>query len=562
MNQDFSEHKKAVLPLFTAYLYKLGRVFMYQNETPEGYRAGIYLRLSKEDGDKIESNSVQTQRALIHSYIKKQNDIQLVSEKIDDGFSGVTFDRPAFQELLEEIKQGVVNCVIVKDLSRFGRNYIEAGKYIEQIFPFLGVRFIAINDNIDTAKENGYTNSMIVPFKNLLNDAYSRDISIKVRSQLEMRQKRGDFVGAFPVYGYIRDEENKHKLKIDETAAEIVRNIFAMRMDGYNNLYIADYLNRLGVPSPMEYKTLKEEGFFTSFKLNPKAKWSPMAVDRILKNELYTGNMIQGKETTLNYKTKKRMGKSKKDWIRVENTHDAIIPKEDFSIAQQMMLNDTRTSPQRDGLYLLSGMLRCGGCGSGMVRKIVKARGTTYTYYICAKNKEDKKECSSHRIREDAVLEAVSVLLQKHKAIFNQLNGESIAWKYALNELEIQKISEQISCKKEELQKYQALKNYIYEDYKDGTLTKTEYQNMKAYYEKICTETEQCMHCLKLEKENLKNENFKKKSYRIEAQARDFSVELRRSALVLMIEKIIVLDGKKIKMVLRYQDEFFINSEG
>ncbi len=535
---------------------------MYQNETPKGYRAGIYLRLSKEDGDKVESNSVQNQREMIHSYLKNEKDIRIVSEKVDDGFSGVTFERPAFQELLEEVRRGAVNCVIVKDLSRFGRNYIEAGKYIEQIFPFLGVRFIAINDNIDTAKENGYTNSMIVPFKNLLNDAYSRDISIKVRSQLEMRQKRGDFVGAFPVYGYIRDLEDKHKLKIDETAAEIVRKIFAMRLDGYNNLYIADYLNRFGVPSPMEYKTLKEERFFTSFKLNSKAKWSPMAVNRILKNELYTGNMVQGKETTLNYKAKKRVEKSKTEWIRVENTHDAIIPKEDFAIAQQMMLNDTRTSPERDDLYLLSGMLRCGGCGRGMVRKIVKARGTTYTYYICGKNKEDKNQCSSHRIREDAVLEAVLALLHKHKAIFNQLNGESIdEWKDTSNQREIQKLSERISCKKEELKKYQTLKNYLYEDYREGTLTKAEYQKMKEYYEKIFKETEQCIHFLKLEKEDLESENLKKNSYGLEAQSRDFPVELKRSYLVLMIDKIIVLDGKKIKIILRYQDEC-INSDG
>ncbi|KAF5066195.1 Recombinase [anaerobic digester metagenome] len=536
---------------------------MYGNETPKAYRAGIYLRLSKEDGDKIESNSVQTQRALIHSFVRKQNDILVVSEKIDDGFSGVTFDRPAFQELLEEIKSGAVNCVIVKDLSRFGRNYIEAGKYIEQIFPFLGVRFIAINDNIDTAKENGYTNSIVVPFKNLLNDAYSRDISIKVRSQLEMRQKRGDFVGAFPVYGYIRAQDDKHKLKIDKNAAEIIRKIFAMRMDGFNNLYIADYLNRLGIPSPMEYKTLKEEGFFTSFKQNPKAKWSPMAVDRLLKNEMYTGNMIQGKETTLNYKAKKRTRKPRRDWIRVENTHDAIIPKEDFEIVQQIMGNDTRTAPQREELYLLSGMLRCGGCGSSMVRKIVRARGTTYTYYICSKNKENKNECSSHRIREDAVLEAVSVLLQKHSAICNQLQGESSSEckQFLKAQEKMQKITEQIRCKNEELKKYKALKNYIYEDYKDGILTMVDYQNMKEYYERICMEIGESIHFLMLEKEHLETGDFKQKWCIVEPQEKDYFQELRRSALVLMIEKIIVLDGKTIKILMRYQDEFVVNNE-
>ncbi len=530
---------------------------MYQKEKSNLYRAGIYLRLSREDGDKIESNSVQNQRDLIHSYLRDKKDITVVSEKIDDGYSGVTFDRPAFRVLLEEVKNGTVNCVIVKDLSRFGRNYIEAGKYIEQIFPFLGVRFIAINDNIDTAKENTYTDSILVPFKNLLNDAYSRDISIKVRSQLEMRQKRGDFVGAFPVYGYFRSQEDKHKLQIDESAAETVKKIFTLRIDGYNNLYIAQYLNRLGVPSPMEYKELQDDRYFTSFKLNAKAKWSPMAVDRILKNEMYTGIMLQGKETTFNYKLKKRIRKSSEEWIRIGNTHDAIIPQEDFEIVQQIMLNDTRTSPKRERLYLLSGMLRCGGCGSNMVRKTVKARGNLYTYYICSRNKENKKECASHRIRESVIEEALFALLQKHEAIFFQQPEEgSETDHFSKDYAKMKKIEEQINFKKDELKKYESLKNYLYEDYREDILTKTEYFEMRERYKKICMEIVGNIDILEQEKKEFLTNYFTDENSLHKPFESKIFTELGRSVLVLLVEKILILDGKTIKIVLRYQDEF------
>ncbi|MDD4844027.1 MAG: recombinase family protein, partial [Anaerotignum sp.] len=388
-------------------------------DKPKVYQAAIYLRLSREDGDKFESNSIKNQRDFINFYLKNKTDITVVSEKIDDGYSGVTFDRPGLKELLEEIKNGDINCIIVKDLSRFGRNYIEAGRYIEQIFPFLGVRFIAINDQIDTVRDRTQLDSILIPFKNLMNDAYSRDISVKSRSQINIRQRCGDFVGAFPIYGYFRSREDKHKLEVDEEAAEIVKEIFSMRIAGYNNLYIANHLNQLGEPSPMENKKLNSN-YFTPFQLNPQAKWSPMAVERILKNEMYTGVMLQGKETTWNYKIKKRILKPKVDWIRVEDTHEAIIPRADFEAVQKIMLEDTRTSPKMEKLYLLSGLLKCGGCGSNMVRKTVKARGKTYNYYICSKNKEDKRECGSHRIRGNLVEEAVVTIMKKHISILCQ----------------------------------------------------------------------------------------------------------------------------------------------
>ncbi|WP_313527942.1 recombinase family protein [Anaerotignum sp.] len=534
---------------------------MLKEEKPMVYQASIYIRLSREDGDKFESNSVKNQRELIHAFLIDKDDIVVISEKVDDGFSGVTFERPALKEMLEEIKQGKVNCVIVKDLSRFGRNYIETGRYIQEIFPFLGVRFIAINDNIDTAREDTQTDSIVLPFKNLMNDAYSRDISIKARSQLEVRQKKGDFVGAFPVYGYTRSKEDKHKLVVDEMAAATVKEIFSLRISGYNNTFISDYLNQLGIPSPLEYKIYKNSKFMTSFKRNPQAKWSPMAVDRILKNEIYTGMMVQGKETTLNYKLHKRIKKPKQDWIRVESSHDAIITKGEFNIVQGMMLNDTRTSPQADKLYLLSGFLRCGTCGSNMVRKTVKARGKTYAYYVCSKNKEDSNQCSSHRIRESFVVDALEKLLESHVNMFGQLDkletaGQICWWDKQEN------LAQQYEYNLERLKKYESLKKSLYEDYREGILTKAEFLEMKLHYEQIC----------KAYRDKIKNLQGKKTTL-LEAelcqgkcgqgQKKDNETpQLNRANLIFLVERIIVVNGSTIRVVLNYKDEFHRNDEG
>ena len=195
---------------------------METNLNTKIYNADLYLRLSKEDGDKEESDSIINQKGLILDYLKSMEDIKIHEIRVDDGYSGVNFNRPAFQQMLEDIKAGKVDCVITKDLSRFGRNHIEVGKYLEKIFPYLGVRFIAINDNYDSARSDTQTDNIIIPFKNLINDAYCRDISIKIRSNLEVKRKKGDFVGAFAPYGYRKSEADKNRLEIDEEARHVI----------------------------------------------------------------------------------------------------------------------------------------------------------------------------------------------------------------------------------------------------------------------------------------------------------------------------------------------------
>jgi DNA invertase Pin-like site-specific DNA recombinase len=335
-----------------------------------------YTRLSREDGDKDESDSITNQKELIRSFVAKRQDISLAASYEDDGYSGVDFNRPSFKRMIEDIKAGKVNCVIVKDLSRLGRNYIETGKLLERFFPFMGVRFIAINDSYDSLSHNAQTDNLIIPFKNLINDAYCADISKKVRSQFDVRRKNGDFIGAFPVFGYGKDPDRKNHLVIDEDAAAVVRDIFTWKIAGMNQQGIANKLNTLGVLSPLEYKKAHGSKFKTVFCAKPITKWTAVSVGRVLANNVYIGVLTQGKNTTPNYKIKQRVRKAEDEWVRVEQAHEPIISTEDFALVAHLMKKDTRITPGGDCLFIFSGILFCGDCGRSVVRKPVKTANT------------------------------------------------------------------------------------------------------------------------------------------------------------------------------------------
>jgi len=520
------------------------------------YNAVDYLRLSKEDGDKAESDSIANQRDLITNFMKSMPEIRLCSERIDDGFSGVDFNRPAFNLMMEDVRAGRINCIIVKDLSRFGRNYIEAGRYIERIFPFLGVRFIAINDGYDSAKEKSPSDDIIIPFKNLVNDAYCRDISVKIRSQLDVKRKNGEFIGSFAVYGYMKSAENKNKLVIDPYAAKIVRDIFAWKLDGLSQQGIADRLNEISEPSPMEYKRFSGLNFATSFQVNPKAKWTAVAVGRILKNPIYAGHLVQGKESTPNYKIKQRFMKPEDKWIRVENTHEPIIPQEIFDTVNRVLAQDTRIAPDGEAVYPFSGLLFCADCKSGMVRKIVPAGGKKYAYYYCSKNKAGDG-CTTHCISEKVLEKAVLQALQNH--IASILDIERIL-RYIdtlpMQQEEVRKIDTQLLMKQEEIEKYKNLKVSIYEDLKSGVIDADEYREFKVIYGKKCEEAEKAAVRLKQDIALIlagKGAN----SVWIEAFKKNRNItELSRKVVVSLIEWVNIYSGSRVEIRFRYQYEY------
>ncbi len=532
------------------------------------YQAAIYLRLSREDGDvdegmKLVSNSISNQKALIMDFLKSHAEIKEYSVYVDDGYSGVNFDRPNFQRMLDDIRKGNVNCVIVKDLSRFGRNYIEAGRYIEKVFPMLGVRFIAITDNYDSLEaQGGYGGDMVVPFKNLINDAYCRDISIKIRSHLEMKRKKGEYIGAFAVYGYRKDERNKNQLVIDEYAAGVVRDIFAMKLCGMSQQAIADKLDADGILSPVEYKKSIGIHLETTFKKGAQAKWSYNSVTRILKNEIYTGVLAQGKQTTPNYKVKTRVMKPEEEWVKVENTHEPIIPEKDFALVQELLKQDTRMSPEKDALYPLAGMLYCGDCKEPMVRKTIPADGKKYIYYVCSGNKKDKFSCSPHRIPEAELTGTVLCLLQMHieKVLTLEKAMEAIE-KAPKMRADAVKYGERIRRKREELEKAEKRKINLYEDLKDGIISKKEYFQLKAEYDRRCAEAEAFI-CSYEEEEKLLIESKSGLHEWISGFKEYRNIHtLTRNAAVVMIKKIFVYSADRIEVIYNFEDEFARCSE-
>ncbi|HEL1135444.1 TPA: recombinase family protein, partial [Streptococcus equi subsp. zooepidemicus] len=343
---------------------------MFKDSVNKENIAVMYLRLSKEDGEKTESNSISNQREMINSYAKK-NQFIIIKEYVDDGYSGATFDRPNFKEMINDAYDKKFDTIIVKDLSRFGRDYIEAGKYIQRIFPENGIRFISVNDNYDSKSADMNDTHLILPIKNFINDSYCRDISNKVKSSQKIKREKGDFISAFAPYGYKKSDENKNKLVVDEQAAPNIKNIFDMKLLGYSSKAIADELNHLGVLTPRKYK--ESQGFKCNGFQNIKGgNWSAKSVNRIIENEVYIGNTLQGKSVTLNYKNKKQIEREKEDWIRVENTHDAIISKEVFSIANTMLKRDLNNSRGKDKIDIFTGMLFCKECGNSLIRRTVK----------------------------------------------------------------------------------------------------------------------------------------------------------------------------------------------
>ncbi len=320
---------------------------------------------------------------------------------MDDGYSGSNFERPAFQKLFKELEQGTVNCILVKDLSRFGRNYIEVGRYLERIFPVMRVRLIAVTDNYDSQSAWKTSDSIMVPMRNLLNDAYCRDISVKIKSQLAVKRKRGDFVGSFAAYGYRKDPANHTKLLVDELAAETVQNIFRWKISGMSNQGIADRLNAEKVPSPAARKLQSGAKLSLHFRKSDEPPWSVKAVDRILHNEVYTGKLIQGKTRRLDYRSKKKMNVPMRDWVIVDNTHEAIVPAEQFELVQRILETETRRPNDAETVALFAGFLYCGDCGSRLVRRSASYKDKRYIYYQCSGNKQNKGSCTSHNLRDE-----------------------------------------------------------------------------------------------------------------------------------------------------------------
>lgn len=533
-----------------------------QSYLDKTYHAAIYLRLSREDGDfsslgeKKESNSIANQRKLIEDFLKTHPEIVSHQEFCDDGYTGTNFERPDFQRMLNQVRQGAINCIIVKDLSRFGRDYIDSGRYIEKIFPALGVRFIAINDNYDSAMTQQAGNEIILPFKNLINDSYSRDISIKVRSNLDIKRRNGEFVGTHVMYGYLRSESNKNQLVVDKAVAPVIQNIFSMKIDGYSPAQIADQLNEDGVPSPAEYKRLCGDKYRSAFQKSVHPLWSAMAVYRILKNEVYTGTLVQGKSSSPNYKVKTRTPKDPSEWVRVEDAHEAIISAANFDLVQRLMLDDTRSPAGKQAVHLFSGKIFCEDCNGPMTRKVQKSCGRDYVYFMCSSNMR-RGQCFSHTVKEQDVYDAVLAVIQTQVALaldferaLKKLDGES--WECR----ELQKIQRKITRQQEIIKYNVKMKLNIYEDFKSEVITMDEYTIFKEDCDKKIQEAKDAIARLQGNRNQVKSGLTEQQSWL--AQFREYKniKTLTRRVIVHFVDKIGISANREIHVVLNNADQF------
>lgn len=378
---------------------------------------GKYIRLSQADQDvmkkenKTESESIAHQRDLIQRYINSHADLKNcgVREFYDDGYSGTNFKRPAFERLLEQIKKGEIGCVIVKDFSRFGRDYIELGDYLERIFPFLGVRFISVNDGYDSNDYKGTTGGLDVVLKNIVYDFYSKDLSVKVITAKRAKMKHGEYIGGYVPYGLLRDPGDKHKLVIDPEAAVVVREIFGMAIEGKKLIDIARYLNEKGTETPAGYFRRKNPCKKKYRNTSALECWNDHSIRRILKQEMYYGAVVQHKREGIGVGWKHSVAVPKEEQVIVEGMHPGIVTKEEFLQAQKIFRKRGPAKRVVEKNYPLWRKVRCGACGRAMPLKSGIVRGVDYRYFYCqhAASQPGAGGCTKEYMREDVLNEAV-----------------------------------------------------------------------------------------------------------------------------------------------------------
>lgn len=446
-----------------------------RRDSPE-YCAGLYIRLSREDGDKEESDSVSNQKKLLEEFLEGKTEIGLKDFYIDDGYTGTNFERPGFRRMLNDIMEGKINCVIVKDLSRFGRDYIDTGFYLERFFPEKNVRFISLIDGIDSEKQSY---DMLLPIKNIFNEQYARDISRKIYATILAKQKAGDFVGAFACYGYRKHPKEKNRLSIDEEAAAVVRRIFTLFVQGISKRQIAELLNQEGIPCPSEYKRLCGENYRNAHGAE-KMRWTYSTVHQMLGNEIYTGNMVQGKKHQKMHGRQQMMPRDK--WIRAKGTHEPVIEPELWEKSQRLLRQRRKEVCRVYEQPILSGLLKCGDCKKNMIlNRWKRADGSMAAVYYCGTYKRrGKTECTPHALPAEAAENMVKDDLKK--ILDSACLYKNEIEKMFVERLETDRAGREILKTENKLILLKKRRQSLYEDYQDGVLSRDEFISYRSDY--------------------------------------------------------------------------------
>lgn len=514
------------------------------------WRIALYIRLSKEDGHD-ESLSVANQRKILREFVQNnfEGEYVLVGEYVDDGVTGTDYERPAFQKLLGDIETGTVNCVICKNLARAFRNYSHQGYFLESFFPQHATRFIALDGpKIDNFLAPEVVHGYEVPLSGIMNDRYAGRTSLDVRRTLDMKRRRGEFIGAFAPYGYRKDPENKNHLLVDPEAAQVVREIFAWFLNGNSKGEIVRRLNERGVANPALYK--RKNGLHYS---NPNwerndGMWSLRTVSVILSNEVYTGTMVQGRQRVISYKVHDCISVPKEEWFVVEGTHEPIIDRETFQLVQKLSQRNTRTAPGTGKVHLLAGLVFCGVCGKAMHR--TSARGTGY---FCCRTYQEKshRACQKHTIRTDVLEQIALEAVQSQIALLKEIDSIGEAVQQRKDSAARQNWSDRsLPRTRGELERIQRLLDGLYLDWKSGELNRESYCRMKDRLEEQAKRLWDRAQHMEEERMRAKGEEA---DHLQDFLRRKNIVQLDRGLAVALIEQILVLDGK-IEIQFRFTD--------
>lgn len=511
---------------------------------PMDYHAALYIRLSKEDESEGPSQSVQNQESLLREFVY-QHRLSVYDTYIDDGWSGTSFDRPAFQRMIADIEAKKVNMVITKDLSRLGRDYILTGHYMERYFPEHRVRYISLLDGIDTGVDS--TANDITPFRAIMNDMYAKDISKKIKSVKRDKQRKGQFIGGKPVYGYKMHPTEKNKIVIDEEVAPVVRRIFALALSGMSCRNIATLLNQEGVPTPATYAGLPvaRPGPYTGL-------WSSERISDMLQNETYIGNMVQGRSVKISYKSKKCLKQDPANWVIVEGTHEPLVDAETFRKVR-MLVNSRRHTRSRTYDFLLKGLIFCHECGYPLaVLNRKNAKGEDVLYFVCRTYQRFTKAgvCTCHSIKEKTVTEAVVAKVREVcRAYLNPDELLPVAQEAVENARKQSSLETELQTLQSKIDSLTANLDRMYTDRLIGLLPEADFQRI---FGRIKLEREQ------LEEKRQELELRQKSPVRSEDRAKELVQRFietageSRELLVSLIERVELTEDKEVIIKFRF----------
>lgn len=538
-------------------------------ETPQRriYRAGGYVRLSIEDSGKPGADTLESQKELIRSYIEDQSDLVFSGLYCDNGRTGTNFERADFDRLLKDVKAGKIDCIVVKDLSRFGRNYKETGNYLERIFPFMGVRFVSVCDNFDTLTAERTNDGFIVPLKNIINEVYSKDISRKSGSALAIKQKNGEFIGAWAAYGYQKCADDPHRIEPNRETAPVVWDIFQWRISGMSYVQIARRLNERSIPSPSRYLYLK--GYVKSERY-AHTKWHLQVIRTMLCNEIYLGHMVQGRKRGSFYEGKKQQVLPKSEWTVVRNTHEAIIDEDTFVAVQKMAEEQKAAYYEHLGKYdnlgktpnILKGLIICADCKRPLVRyKNVICKGTkVYHTFICPSHAADPVSCPKKNLQESELVAILWDVLQKQ---FELVDGVLKQLQHNVSPGLEQKnlaLIREIEDADKELRRIQFLYSSLYQMYVDKVLTEREYMELKRQYREDEEQAQKKLDDLK-QKQRLRVEQTERNPWLITCTRFKGETQLTEEMVHALIERVEISVDNQFSITLRYQDEYRLLSQ-